>query len=181
MQYFLLVGTERRGPLSVAQLQDNGARPESLVWHAGLENWTPAIHIKELKDSLFSSLDTNPYLATGTLGIVAGSAEMKHSRLGIISFVMGLMIGAGEFAIVVVAGIMEATTPGGVDEQSPQVMLLGVVMLAGMLGALVGAVLAIIGLTEHNRYKAFSIAGLLFNGLILLGMVALMVIGMTLA
>ena len=36
MHYYLLVGTERRGPLSVTQLQENGVRPESLVWHAGL-------------------------------------------------------------------------------------------------------------------------------------------------
>jgi hypothetical protein len=83
--------------------------------------------------------------------------------------------------MIVVAGVMEATTPGGVDEQSPQVMLLGLVILAGMLAALVGAVLAIIGLTERNRYKAFPMVGLLFNGLILLGVIALMVIGMAMA
>lgn len=182
MDYYLIVGTERRGPLSVTQLQEHGVRPESLVWRAGLANWTPAIEVAELNDGLFKSLDANPYTPTWTRPpMFAAPDAMKHSRLGIVSFVMGLVIGLGEFAMIIIAGVMEVTTPGGVDEQSPQVMMLGLVIIAGMLGALVGAVLGIIGLTERNRYKAYPVVGLAFNGLILLGVIALMAIGMTMA
>lgn len=182
MQYYLVVGSERRGPLSVTQLQEHGIRPESLVWCAGLANWTPAIEVSELKNGLFATLDTNPYQPTWTQRVFAQTPnQMKHSRLGIVSFIMGLVIGLSEFAMIIIAGVLEITTPGGVDEQSPQVMLLGLVIIAGMLGALVGAVLGIIGLTERNRYKAFPVLGLAFNGLILLGVIALMVIGMTMA
>jgi hypothetical protein len=93
MHYYLLVGTERRGPLSVTQLQENGVRPESLVWHAGLPNWTPAIEVSELKNGLFATLGSNPYQPTWTQQVFAPPPDqMKHSRLGIVSFIMGLVI-----------------------------------------------------------------------------------------
>jgi hypothetical protein len=178
VEYYIAVGSERRGPFSIAQLQAQGLRPEALVWRAGLANWTPAIEVSELKTGVLATVDVNPYTPTRTATpVFAAAHEMKHSRFGIAAFILGLLIAFGEFALIIVAGIMEITTPGGVDEQSLQVMLLGLVMLAGMLGALVGAVLAIIGLTERNRYKAYPVLGLGINGLILLGVVALMVIG----
>ena len=102
---------------------------------------------------------------------------LKHSWLGIGSFVISL---AGGFAMLLlfgVAGYLQISTPGGMDEKSMTAILIGL-MLFALIGAhLVGAGLAIGGLTQKDRKKVFAVLGLVFNVLVILCTLALMALG----
>lgn len=103
------------------------------------------------------------------------SNTLKHSGLGIASFVTSIAIGVSELTLVAIAGVLEATTPGGIDEKSAT--LLGLLMIAGLVGSVVGVGLGIAGVLQKNRKKLPSILGLVINGVIILGVILLMVIG----
>ena len=102
--------------------------------------------------------------------------NLKHSGFGIASFAIGILSGLAEFAMVVIAGVMEASTPGGVNEEAPAVILLGLCLIGGGL-ALLGIVLGIVGLVQANRSKIFAVLGLVFNALVILGVIGLMIVG----
>jgi hypothetical protein len=105
--------------------------------------------------------------------------ERKHSGLGISSFVISLGAGFAMFVLFCVAGFMETTTPGGIDEKSGVAVVLGLVIFAVIAVHLLGLGLAIGGLTQKDRKKVFSILGLVFNGLIIVGTIGLIVLGNT--
>jgi len=109
-----------------------------------------------------------------------GDAELKHSGFGVASFVIGLAVGLIEFVLFAVAGFMEISTPGGIDEESPAVILLGLAVIGGILVALLGAVLAIAGLCQARRARMFAIIGLLINAAVFVGVIFLILVGLLL-
>jgi hypothetical protein len=111
----------------------------------------------------------------------ASYPELQHSGLGIGSFVIALLCGFGEFAMVMAAGFLEATTPGGLDGTSPAAILLGLGLFGGLFLAFVGIVLGVAGLVMSNRKKVFALLGMVFNAMVILGVVGLMVIGMAMS
>jgi hypothetical protein len=87
--------------------------------------------------------------------------------------------GVGLFVLVVLAGVMAASNPGGkVDDKAPVVVMLGLGIIGGVLFAVVGAGLGIAGIVQKNRKKLFATLGLIFNALAVLGVVGLMIIGL---
>ncbi|KAA2284581.1 hypothetical protein [Arenimonas fontis] len=103
--------------------------------------------------------------------------ESKHSGLGIAAFVISLVAGIAIFAAIVVAGVMEASRPGGLDENSPEAVLLGLVLIALLFMDVVALGLGIAGLFQRERRKIFAILGTVFSGLTILGTVFLIVLG----
>ncbi len=101
----------------------------------------------------------------------------RQSGLGIASLILSILIGIMLFAAICVAGFMEAATPGGVSDDSPFLVLVGLFVLAGMFGNFVGIVLAAVGLAQKKSAKTVSVIGLSLNIMCLLGVAALMVIG----
>jgi hypothetical protein len=106
--------------------------------------------------------------------------EKRHSRVGVVSFALAAFAGLLVFALVAVAGYLEATTPGGMDENDPVVMTCGVVVLGAGALQLVALALGIASLAETNRKKVFAVLGVVFSGLTLFGTVALVVLGLLL-
>jgi predicted RNA-binding Zn-ribbon protein involved in translation (DUF1610 family) len=51
-QYFYIDGNEQFGPFSYLELMDKNISAETLIWHQGLEQWTPARLVKDLEDIL---------------------------------------------------------------------------------------------------------------------------------
>lgn len=47
-EYYVVEGDRRIGPLSITQLAQRGLEPSSLVWTAGLADWTRADNVPEL-------------------------------------------------------------------------------------------------------------------------------------
>ncbi len=102
----------------------------------------------------------------------------KHSGFGIASFIIALAAGALECVLIVIAGILETMTPGGVDEDSPVAMLLGLVVIGGILINLLGIIFGIVGLFQRDRKKPFAVLGVVIGSLVLLGMLLVIVIGL---
>ncbi len=112
-------------------------------------------------------------------GAPAPQPALKHSGLGVASFIISMLGGPGMFLMLVVAGVLAASVPGGkMDESSPAAVGLGLVLIGGIAFALVGVGLGIAGVAQKGRKKLFAVLGLVFNSLIVLGVAALMVIGM---
>jgi hypothetical protein len=103
---------------------------------------------------------------------------MKHSGLGVASFIMAMVLGVLDFAIFVYAGLVEAGTPGGMDEESVVAILLGLFIIGSVFANVAGIALGIAGAIQRDRQKVFSILGVIFNSAIIFGMIGLIIIGL---
>ena len=88
--------------------------------------------------------------------------EQKHSGLGIASFTTSVVSGILMFLLLLIAGVMEASTPGGMDENSAGAMMVGFFLLAFLGAALVALGLGIGGLIQKDRKKIYAILGTVF-------------------
>jgi hypothetical protein len=121
----------------------------------------------------------NPFQSPSVLAAmpVAEFAEPKHSGLGIASFAMSVLIGLGLFAMFVVAGVMEATTPGGIPDDSGAAIVVGLAIIGLFMLDVVAVVLGVVGLCQANRRKLFAALGLVFSLAIALSTAGLIAIG----
>jgi len=104
--------------------------------------------------------------------------EKKHSGLGIASFITSIVSGLLIFLLIVVAGVMEASTPGGIDEESAGADMLGLFLFAFLGAALVALGLGIGGLLQKERKKIFAILGTVFSAVSLVVTIFIMIIGL---
>src|SRR5690606_41826207 len=88
--------------------------------------------------------------------------DAKHSGLGIASFIISLVAGLAILIAIVIAGIMEANTPGGSDENSPEAILLGLVQSGMLVLDLVALGLGIGAPFQRDRQKIFATLGAIF-------------------
>ena len=51
-EYYIVEGDSRVGPLSMSQLAERGLEPSTLVWTAGMSDWTRADRVPELEGLL---------------------------------------------------------------------------------------------------------------------------------
>ena len=63
--------------------------------------------------------------------------ELKHSGLGIASFIVSIAAGVCIFFTFVIAGAIEATTPGGMNEESATAVVIGLLLVIFLFAALV--------------------------------------------
>jgi hypothetical protein len=110
--------------------------------------------------------------------VVTNVIEPRHSGLGISSFVLSVIIGVLMFCLFVIAGVIEQTTPGGMDEEAVSTMLVGLFLIGFMVLDVVAIGLGIAGLFQANRRKLFAILGVVFASITLLLTGLLMVIGL---
>ena len=105
------------------------------------------------------------------------STAIKHSGPGIASFVISLIGGISMIGLFVAAGIAEASTPGGLDEDSTTAMMVGLGLFGIGALLLIGFTLGLVGVLIPNRKKLFAILGLLFNSAVIAGAVGLVILG----
>jgi hypothetical protein len=103
---------------------------------------------------------------------------LGHSTLGILSFGLSLLTGAGIFLLFVIAGVLTAASGGPPPDDSPQAIIIGLGFIGGLGIALVGLVLGVVGMLSPNHNRTFAYLGVGFNGVILLGTIALLCVGM---
>ena len=104
--------------------------------------------------------------------------ELKHSGLGIASFVSSIAAAVLIFIMVMAAGFMELSTPGGIDEESAEALLIGLLLFTFMGLTLVAFGLGVGGLFQAQRKKVFAVLGTVFSVLVLLGTGLLLLMGM---
>lgn len=101
-----------------------------------------------------------------------------HSWLGITSFVLSILTGMVLLILVVVLGFLEASTPGGIDEESPTAVVLGLLLILALFAELVGLGFGIAGLFQRRKKRIFAIFGIVFSVLVFLVVLALIVFGL---
>ena len=110
---------------------------------------------------------------------MADGGGRRQSGLGIASFVVAIVGGVTVFVLIVIAGVMAASTSDGMDEESPQAILLGVGLLASVMINVFGILLGVAGLGQSDRVRTFAVLGLVLNLLVILGFVGLVVLGLS--
>ncbi|GAB2888766.1 hypothetical protein GCM10027046_16540 [Uliginosibacterium flavum] len=105
------------------------------------------------------------------------SSEQKHSGLGIASFIISLIAGFLLFILFAVAGVMENTSPGGIDEESAGAMIIGLFLILLIMVEAIALGLGIAGIVQKDRKSVFAILGTAFSALAFVGSGLLMLVG----
>lgn len=108
----------------------------------------------------------------------AGVEHLKHSGIGIAAFILSVVAGLLIFVLLVVAGAMEASNPGGIDEDSAAAVVVGLCLFGFLFLAMVSLGLGIVGLIQKGRKKLFAILGTIFSVCILIGTGFILLIGL---
>ncbi len=102
----------------------------------------------------------------------------RHSGLGVASFVIAIASGLFEFGLIAIAGFMEASEPGGLDENSPAAALLGLALFAGLFFDLLAIGLGIGGLCQRGRSKFLVALGVAIGIAVFLTILLVLVVGL---
>ncbi|MFN5869170.1 MAG: hypothetical protein ACK46A_07565 [Akkermansiaceae bacterium] len=73
---------------------------------------------------------------------------------------------------------MEASSPGGMDEESTSAVMVGLFLFAFLGAALIALGLGIAGLLQKERKKIFAILGIVFSAVSLLVTIFLIILGL---
>lgn len=103
---------------------------------------------------------------------------MKHSGVGIASFIVSIIGSLLMFLLFVIAGAIQLSTPGGVDENSPAAMVIGLMLFLLMFALLVALGLGIGALCQSDRKRLFGVLGTLFSAVSLLLTLILLAVGL---
>lgn len=105
--------------------------------------------------------------------------ENKQSVLGIAAFILSCISFFAILVLVLLAGFIEATTPGGMNETSIEAILIGSTLFAFIGLSLLGFVLGMAGLFQKERKKIFAIIAVLIAAATLILTIGIIVLGLT--
>ncbi len=103
--------------------------------------------------------------------------EQKHSGIGVASFVISILAGILIFIVFAVAGSLEVSTPGGIDENSTEAIMIGLAIIGLLFFNVLAVGLGIGGLLQKERKKIFAILGTVFSSFLILSVIGLMILG----
>jgi hypothetical protein len=104
-------------------------------------------------------------------------AVQRHSGLGIASLVIGILCAVFIFIAIAIAAAAPASAGHALDEHSAVAIVVGLVIVFFMMVALIGVVLAVIGVFQRDHRKLFAQIGLGINIAVIVGTLALIIIG----
>ena len=105
----------------------------------------------------------------------------KHSGFGIASFAVSLALGVGMLALFIIAGVLESSTPDGMDEESTAAIVIGLLIIGTLFGQFLALVLGIVGVAQSSHKRIFGILGISISGIMLFLTLSVMFIGLTMA
>ena len=100
---------------------------------------------------------------------------LKHSGLGVASFVISLIAGVVEFLVIILAGVLEVQ--GQMSETSTVAVVIRMFIMLGIFANLVGVGLGIAAVVQNKAKKLFGALGLIFNSCLVLLILGLLFIG----
>ena len=104
------------------------------------------------------------------------AASLPHSGMGIASLILSIAATLSLLVVATIASVAQ-TRPGGLDENSPAAIVLGLVAVLLGMAQLLALGLGIAGLVQPGRNKTFGIIGTVFSCVYLLGTGLLMLVG----
>lgn len=105
--------------------------------------------------------------------------DLKHSGLGVSTFIIGLISSVGLLITIVMAGVAEASSYGGMDPNSTTAMLIGLFMMLFLAMTLVTIGLGIAAFVQKGYKKLFPILGVCFSSVMAILIIGLMIIGLS--
>ena len=120
-----------------------------------------------------------------------GGRENRHSRMGVASFVIAILVVVATLALVVGAPLLLSQTdaldlqnfdpanPQSIDLSDPAIIALQVIGLAFIVSVLlsfVGFGLGVAGVIQRRRKRIFAVIGAVVNGLVIAGVVVLILL-----
>lgn len=102
----------------------------------------------------------------------------KHSGVGVASFILAVLSCLTMCALFISAVYMQVQDPMMVEPDDGTSMLWNSTAIGAALLAVVGLVLGIMGLLTAGRRKRYAVLGIAFNGLTVLTVVSLLVMGL---
>ena len=102
--------------------------------------------------------------------------RLRHSGLGIASFIIGAIAVVLILLMILVAAAMAGKRPSRNAEETMEFMA-GLFVCTGLVASLVGLGLGLAGVLQADRNRVFAVIGLVLNGLLLLGAAGLILIG----
>jgi len=103
--------------------------------------------------------------------------ELRESGTGIASFLICLLAALAFFGAIGYAIFLQSQQQGELDEESPQVLMLGGVFILAVVFNIIALILGLVGIFQPDRKRVFAILGTVFSILLLLGGTALIVAG----
>ncbi len=100
-----------------------------------------------------------------------------HSGVGIASFLIGLIVIVIDLLLVLLLVVL-ATGGAGYREGRTVGTLAGVFNCIGVLACLAGLGLGVAGLFQEDRNRTFAVLGVILNGLVILIVAGLFIVGM---
>ncbi len=101
-----------------------------------------------------------------------------QSKLGIASLLTSLLLGFFMLLLFMIAALVELNSPGGMDEESTEAILIGFGFFALLLALLLPIALGIAGLFQQGYSKVLSVMGILISVGVGLLSVTVMLIGL---
>ena len=101
-----------------------------------------------------------------------------QSKLGISSLLISLFAAIGLVITIIIAGVVEANTIGGMDEESLEAILLGLCIFGFGFLDLLSIGLGIAGMFQKIRYRITAIIGTIISTATLIITLSLIVIGL---
>ena len=100
--------------------------------------------------------------------------EQPHSRIGIASFVISVIVIVLFLAVFVIAGVLHQQHPEG---PYPGQTLVGLIAIGLFFADIVAVGLGIASICQSTSKKTFGILGLIFSALTVVGSAGLILIG----
>ena len=106
--------------------------------------------------------------------------EEKHSRLGIASFGISIVVGCLMFALFIIASLLNA---GRIQQghEYPGQVIVGLIGIALLAGDVIAVGLGIAALCQSGRRRLFGILGLTFSSATIVGAIGLIILGLAYA
>jgi hypothetical protein len=164
MNIFISDGTKQEGPYTADQIetmrQQGSVTDRTLAWAEGAPNWLPLNQILQPLGKVIPPPVPSP---TRTHG------------LGLASFWIGIAGIPFWLVLLAVAGVASAR---GASDQSPVMIIVGLVLMAGVAVNVAGAIFGIVAGLKPDFKGTLSIIGAALNGFQGVGIVGLTILGM---
>ena len=107
------------------------------------------------------------------------TAPTKPGSAGwaIASFLISILNGLFLFVLILVATVITANQNAPMNDHDPKAIMLGLGILGGLALAVLGVILGFVGVGQKAG-TVFAILGIIFNGLVLLSVLGLLVVGL---
>lgn len=108
---------------------------------------------------------------------IESQIQMQHSKLGLISLLIGVILFGSILSIVGWIGYLETTSPGSLAANETMTAFFGFAVIGCTIGVIVNTCFCIYGLFKKNRKHTYTVASLTLNIVLITLFLAIIILG----